>query len=265
MEEYKYSGNYDDPVLAELYDLTETEQDDVTLLRKLIGDSGPLRILECFSGTGRILVPLLQDGHMVTGIELAPAMRARAWTKIARLDADIRSRARLRVVDALDGDWGVGYDLVIMGGNAFYELPSAELQERCVQFAQRALKPGGYLFIDNNDYKGDWGGGPFGKERVVFEGTVSDGTFARYTMKAIRFDEERQVLYVERTTYKRTPDGHEVVHKYIGKKHPVTMEEVRTWLLRHGFEVVKLFGDRQGMPYTPGSERAIFWAKRKAT
>ena len=76
MREYRYSGDYNDPLLAELYDLSETYTDDIRLLRSLIGDTGPLKILECFSGTGRILIPLVQDGHAVTGIEISEAMQA---------------------------------------------------------------------------------------------------------------------------------------------------------------------------------------------
>jgi len=103
MEECKYSASYDDPLLAELYDQTETYTDDVELIRRLIGDSGPLNILECFSGTGRILIPLAQDGHRVTGIEIAPAMNARAVEKISRLPSDVQDKVTLKVQDVLDG------------------------------------------------------------------------------------------------------------------------------------------------------------------
>jgi predicted O-methyltransferase YrrM len=261
MEEYPYSGDYNDPLLAELYDQSQTFSDDVDLLRKLIGSRGPLNILECFSGTGRILIPLLEDGHTVTGIEIAPAMNARAKEKIACLPSGIRTRAVLRTSDVLTGDWGSGYDLVILGANAFYELPDPALQERCIRFAALALNPNGHLFVDNNDYKGDWGDAPLGRERKVFEGVGSHGTFGRFTSRDIRFDKNRHVLYMERELYKRAPDGTETVTKYIGKKHPVSKDEVRGWLDSHGFEVLDIFGDREGNPYTKKSDRAIFWAR----
>jgi hypothetical protein len=46
MKEYQYSGNYDDPLLAELYDQPETYQDDIILLRKLIGPENRLMGME---------------------------------------------------------------------------------------------------------------------------------------------------------------------------------------------------------------------------
>ncbi len=262
MQECKYSASYSDPLLAELHDQTETYTDDVELIRRLIGESGPLNILECFSGTGRILIPLAQDRHRITGIEIAPAMNARAVEKISRLPNDIQDRVTLKVQDVLDGQWGAGYDLVIMGANAFYELPSAEMQEQCIQFAWEALSPGGRLFIDNNDYKGKWGKGPFGKERIIFEGKGVDGNFGRSTMEWLRFDEKQGVLHIKRIWYTRNTDGVENSIEYVGKKHPVSAREVKGWLKKYGFHVLQVFGDRQGNSYTVESDRAIFWARK---
>ncbi len=215
MDEYKYSGKYDDPLLAELYDRKESYVDDITLLRRLIGDSGPLNILECFSGTGRIVIPLAEDGHMITGIEIAKSMNARAERKLFQLPQDVSARVELRVRDVLDGEWGSGYDLVILGANAFYELPSAQVQEDCVRLASEALRPNGLIFIDNNDYGGGWGKSELGQTRVVFEGFGADRTFGRYLMKSVGFDEADEILFMERTSLKRTPNGKETREEYI--------------------------------------------------
>ena len=253
---------YDHPLIAELYDTSENYTDDVELLRRLIGDSGPLDILECFSGTGRILVPLAGDGHRITGIEIAPSMAARASEKLERLGAKIVDRVTLKVRDVLDGGWGTGYDLLIIGANAFCELPSADAQAHCVEMARDALAPGGHLFIDNDDYKGNWGAGPFGRERVVFEGVGSDGAYGRWSMEGIRFDEAGAVLHSRRRWHTRSPDGHEHDVEYVSKKHPVSAGEVRVWLDQYGFETLHVFGDRHGTPHSVASERAIFWARK---
>jgi hypothetical protein len=262
LQRYRYSGNYDDPLLAELYDQSETNVNDVALIRRMIGKSGPLNILEPFSGTGRILVPLARDGHRVTGIELAPSMSARAMDKTTRIGTDVLDRVTLKVQDVLNGEWGSGYGLVIIGANAFYELPEAEMQERCIRLVWEALVPDGWLFVDNSDYKGDWGKGPFGQECVIFEGVGTDGKFGRATMTPLGFDEEQAVLHMKRTWYTRTPDGTEHTVEYLGRKHPVSAKEVETWLEQHGFEILQVFGDRQGNPYTEKSDRAIFWTHK---
>ncbi|MBM4044985.1 MAG: class I SAM-dependent methyltransferase [Planctomycetes bacterium] len=262
MKEYRYSGNYDFPLLAELYDRTERFTDDIELLRRLIGNSGPLNILECFSGTGRVLIPLALDGHRVTGIEMAPAMNARAAAKLAELSATVQRRVTLKVQDALDRQWGTGYDLVIMADNAFYELPTAETQERCIQLAHEALAPGGRLFIDNNDYKGDWPRGPFGRRRVIFEGHGADGVFGRYSVVGLRFDEPQGILHMRRTWFTRAPDGTRRCVRYLGRKHPVRAAEVERWLKKRRFRILQTLGDSHGNPYAKESDRAVFWARR---
>ena len=263
MDQHKYSADYDDHLLAELYDQSEAYTDDIDLLRKLITGLGPLKILECFSGTGRILMSLAQDGHVITGIELAKAMQARAKLKLSQLGEEIRRRVELKTQDVLDGHWGTGYDLAIIGANSFYELSSANAQEKCIRFAWEALKPGGFIYVDNNDYKHNLANGPFGQEHIIFEGTGTNGVFGRFTMKSILFDSVDEVLEIERTWLKRTPDGMETKVHYIGKKRPVGAAEVEIWLLKHGFSILALFGDREEKPYSAESNRSIFWAKKK--
>ncbi len=42
-----------------------------------------------------------------------------------------------------------------MSGNCLYELATADEQERCIQAAAGALKPGGFLFLNNDHMEGE--------------------------------------------------------------------------------------------------------------
>ncbi len=262
MQEYRYSTNYNDPLLADLYDQSETGVDDLALLRVLIGGIAPLRILECLSGTGRILFPLAEDGHDVTGYELASAMHEKAQRKLALLPEEVRARIHLEQRDVLEGRWGQGYDLVVFAANAFYELPSAEAQRQCIRSAAEALVSRGFIFVDNDDDKGALRQVPFNVERVTFEGHGEDGTYGRYSMRHSHFDDGTGVLHIERSWYKRFTDGTEARGAYRGRKHPVSAQEVELWLRDAGFEILDTFGNRRGAPYTRTSARAIFWARK---
>ena len=261
--DYKYASDYDDAALAELYDRSENYTDDVALIRRLIGKREPLRVLECFCGTGRIAVPLIQDGHCVTGIDIAGAMIERARAKCSALGAEAESRARWICGDVFGADWGSGFELIILGGNAFYELPSAAMQQQCIELAARAASPAGLLFVDNNDFRGSWS--LASQPRVIFEGIVSDGSIARYGMEELSFDESTAILRMKRTMELRRPDG--LVHRreYLSKKHPVSKVEIQRWLEQAGWLILNVFGDRSGAPYGQAARRAIFWAQRQAS
>lgn len=260
MREWKYSDDYNNPILAELYDLEENFSDDVMLVQELISGKEELNILECFCGTGRLAIPLAEAGHKVTGIDIAQAMVERAREKVGKLSSEIQQRVNFIVDDVFDVDWGQGYDLILFTCNAFYELPSAELQERCIALAAKSLKPGGYLYVDNNDYKGNWSHIPFGQEHITFDGTVADGTHLKCTRIDESFDEVTKVLRMQRVYYMRTPDSQERVFRLQGKKRPVTAMEITGWLEKNHFEIVGIYGDRQGNPYSKDSDRAIFWS-----
>jgi SAM-dependent methyltransferase len=260
--EYPYALDYDDPVLAELYDKYENYLDDVHLIRKLFGDSKHRKILEPFSGTGRILIQLAFDGHQVEGIDIARSMVERARSRLEQLGNQDAGTFTLHIGDALTFDWGRGFDLVILGSNCFYELTSAEQQKHCIQKASRALSSGAYVFVDNDHYRGDWARDTFPQERVVFEGLAKDGTFGRLVLRSLGFDEEKQLLRMHRIWSKQAPNGTKRTIEYTCGKRPVSGTEVLYWLEKNDFRIELAFGNRSGEQFSDDSERAIFWARK---
>lgn len=257
----KMLENYGHNVIAELYDYFETDTEDIELIRDLIKDKHKLNILECFCGTGRILIPLALDGHNITGIDLSTSMLDRARNKISKLDARIKDRITLLEADVINLDWGKDYDLIVLGGNAFYELSFANMQEKCIEKAFKALKNNGLLFIDNNDYKGNWGECDFSKEIITFEGKCENGCYGKLIRKDNRFDSESNILYFERRLH-IIEDNKETILEYDGQKHPVTKEEVEQWLNKYNLTIDKLLGDRDGSEYASDSSKAIFLARK---
>ncbi len=53
---------------ADMYDLNETNMDDVVFALTLIGTK-PKKILEIACGSGRFLIPMAKAGHTVTGLD----------------------------------------------------------------------------------------------------------------------------------------------------------------------------------------------------
>lgn len=252
----------DDPLIGEIYDQMEEGTADVELLRRLLQGLERLNILECFSGTGRILIPLARDGHRLTGIDISRGMTARAITKLNALDKEVRERVTLIVGDVLKTEWGGNYDVVVLGGNCFGELPSAEAQEECIRRAWEVLVCGGHLFVDNNDWRNKPDRSLVSAEYETWlSGTVADGAYVEFRSRTVDVDVVRGIIYYGNIRYNRSPDGSETTVEFPSQGHYPSGDDVECWIRKCGFRILEKFGDRDGNPYQRGmSGRAIFWA-----
>ena len=259
--------SYDaDACLAEFYDRTETQTRDVELLRKLLADRGPLCILEPFCGTGRILLPLLTDGHELVGMDASPRMLDRARMKVAALPLEVERRARLIHADCTKGPWPDGFDIVLLAGNCLYELESAEQQRSCIGFAAAALKSGGRLYLDNDHMEGDLAESwcRIGIEQPAYPiGDLPDSTRLSGSSCVLWVDRPNRLWRTQRTLTIRFPDGQEIRREWVQQKHPPSIDEMRTWLDEAGFAIEQSRGSHDGAPLSESSPRAFFWARRR--
>jgi SAM-dependent methyltransferase len=258
------TNQYDfDRHIAEIYDRVENGLEDFNLIRRLIGPQKSLRILEPFCGTGRLVIPLAQDGHTVCGMDQSLAMLDHARSKIALLEPSVRDRITLIHADVLSGEWPAGFDVVILGFNCFYELASAAEQRHCIQFASHALKPDGHLYIDNDHMEGDldvsWQ--VKGRLKSPLAGICADGTQVENTLEPIWFDVPNRLVKFHRTVRITTPEGIILEKEYTQQKHPISTDEVIKWLDEFGFTIQDHLGTYTGDPYSADARRSIFWAR----
>ncbi len=101
-------------------------------------------------GSGRLAVPLAADGHDVTGVDLDPAMLARA-----RLAADGAGSATARRVRLVEGDArtirldGAGaFDLAFIPLNSIFLMGGRAGQAAAVATLAAHLAPGGIAVVD---------------------------------------------------------------------------------------------------------------------
>jgi len=134
--------------LPELYDLEHADfADDIDLylqFASVIGDP----ILELGCGTGRILAPLAEAGHRVTGVDRSSTMLGRA--RIAIPGSSFRDRVILHEASMTEADLSPGgpFGLVIFSLNGLMHMPSAAEQRAALSAARRALDPRGMVVID---------------------------------------------------------------------------------------------------------------------
>ena len=120
---------------------------DVQFYRTLAAEhGGPVLDLAC--GTGRLMVPLLRDGHTVVGLDRAPAMLAHAAGKIARLSSEQRARALLIRADLRRFAFRTRFGFAVAAFHSIQHLLSDRDLVSFLRAARRALEPGGWLAFD---------------------------------------------------------------------------------------------------------------------
>src|ERR687888_693272 len=137
---------YFDEAVAARYDDTESEMFDpavvastVDFLAELAGSG---RALELGIGTGRIALPLAQQGVPVHGIDMSRAMVARLRAKPGGEDIDVTIGDF--ATTTVDGSFAVAYLVFNTIGN----LTTQAAQVACFRNVAAHLKPGGCFVVE---------------------------------------------------------------------------------------------------------------------
>jgi SAM-dependent methyltransferase len=138
---------------AALYDFEyRRRRADVNFYRRLVNDrmgfADPGPVLDLACGSGRLLVPLLRDGHCVVGIDRAPAMLAAAARRVARLSPARRKRALLVRADLRALALRPRFAMVIVAFHSVQHLYSDADLRRFFGAVAGSLAPGGWLAFD---------------------------------------------------------------------------------------------------------------------
>ncbi len=136
--------------LARLYDLDLAEDPgDLDLYLALATRTGG-PILELAVGTGRLALPLAEEGYTVTGVDLDPAMLARARTA-----ADAAGKAAARRLTLVEGDArsvrlpAAGtFRLASIPLNSIFLMGTRADQAAAVATLAAHLAPGGIAVVD---------------------------------------------------------------------------------------------------------------------
>ena len=245
---------------AEMYEKSETETEDVDFLLSVIG-SKPLKILEAACGGGRILVPLAQAGHTVTGFDIDDCLLEKIGAKAEGLDNIVWHKA-----DAVEDAWGSGFDVVVLAGNILFNMISetdyTQAQRQMIQKAAGALAPGGHIYIDYQYSRHPELLFRSPGENVIWEGTDSLGNSGRMFLTDQWFDEHTGMLYFVRNFELTLRDRRRLQREIPSKKHYIGLEQLHDWLNSAGFAIEKEYGDYAGNQIGEKTNRAIIWAVR---
>ena len=250
--------------VADMYDQTITETDDVAFLLSLIGQI-PKRILEVCCGSGRLLVPLAKAGHAVSGFDADPFMLAKIPAKAEGL-----SHIAWRKADAVHDPWETGFDVVVLAGNILYNIVSdmayAKAQALFIQKAASALVSGGHVYIDyqprhhklTQPEESHRDSGDF----VVWNGTDADGNEGRMILLAGEYDSDTQLDSFTRRFELTLANGEKITQELPCVKHFASLDQIHGWLASAGFTIEQEYGGYTRNPIDENTQRVIILARK---
>ncbi len=251
-------SDYD--LIASFYDIEHAHYDeDVDLYRDFATVcNGPVLELAC--GSGRLLLPLAEEGYEVTGVDTSANMLNLARQRLER--AGVASRCKLVQQDICSLQVEQKFRLAFIALGSFAHICARKQQQQALAAVRAHLTPGAMFVLDiaNADarYMENLSG------QVLHQGTWQDNNGAILT---------HLVSPAESATRHLLELTHFYDHYRQGE--PVRRTMVKTWvylfervemelLLEHaGFVIKDLYGDYELGPFERESPRMIFRAEAR--
>jgi SAM-dependent methyltransferase len=248
--------------LARLYDVDLLEDPGDLALYLALAARADGRILELGVGSGRLAVPLAAAGWPVTGVDLDPAMLARARARVA--DAGPEAAARLELVegDARGLRLADRFRLAIVPLNSLLLFGDRASQAAAVQTMADHLEPGGIAVVDvwlpDADDLARYDG------RVILEYTNTDPETGRRVVKSGAAFHDAATQSIDLTTiYEEGGQGESPVRWLRSDRiRLVGADELQAAAEAAGLVVEVMAGGYDLEPIGPGADRAVLVAVR---
>ena len=253
--------------LARLYDVDLLDDPgDIDLYLALAARTGG-PVLELAAGSGRVTVPLAEDGYEVTAVDIDSAMLACLQRRLEEAaKAEPRIRDRVHVVEAdlvgLKLPGGLQFGLVILALNSILLLDSREAQGAALETMARHLAPGGVAVVDV------WL--PAAHELARYDGRLS--------LEYVRQDAESDLIVAKIVSAEHEPTRGRVsltaiyeeseqggpVRRWVRRDHLRLLgpEELTEMAQAAGLDVEVLAGSYDLDPIADHDDRAILVARR---
>ncbi len=168
--------------------------DDVDRYREIAGEE-PKQILELCCGTGRIGVPLAQDGHHVHGVDISREM-------LSTFQAHVESnelQEQVTLVECDIVDLGLPYrdfDICLIPFNSLLLIANFERQIEVIRRAIDHLRPGGELLLDIiNPLRIPTAGETTPKPFFTRRHPINGNTYTRFAARSAFDALQRQTLF----------------------------------------------------------------------
>jgi SAM-dependent methyltransferase len=255
------------PYDPDLYDIVipKTFRGDVDWYRRKAREGGG-PVLELGAGTGRVTIPIAEEGTSICALDADPAMLAQLGRKVAPLSDEIRRRITIVEGDMRDFQLGATFALVIIPFRAFVHNLTDEDRLACLRCVHAHLQPGGRLalnvFHPSLEYMAHHAGALAGvwRWRATFD--LPDGGHL-VRSEANRYDTVQQRVHSQHRYEEFDARGvltRTVVHRLeLAYLYP---PDIRRLLEQADFTDVQIAGDFTGRPFEHDTDELVIEATR---
>ena len=234
---------------AHIYDGLNTFLSDLQFYKKWLPADKDARILELCCGTGRLTIPIAQEGYTICGVDYTPSMLEQARAKAAKAGLEINFiEADIRTLDLQEQ-----FDFIFIPFNSIHHLYGNKDLFRALEGVKKHLKDGGLFLFDcfnpNIQY--------------IVENEKGQTVIAEY-----KTDDGRKVLIKQTMRYESATQINRIEWHYFinGEFHSTQNldmrlffpQELDAYLEQVGFNVIHKFGGFGEEAFGNESEKQIY-------
>ena len=234
---------------ANIYDGMNTDLSDLQFYKRWLPKNKEARILELCCGTGRLTLPIAQDGYNICGVDITPSMLEKAKTKAIESGLDIDFiEADIRTLNLPNS-----YDLIFIPFNSIHHLYKNEDLFKALKSVKKHLKNDGIFLLDCFNPNLQFIVESENKQKVIAQYTTNDG---------------RNIVIKERMHYENSSQINRIEWHYEinGKFDSIQNldmrlffpQELNAYIASAGFKIIHKFGSFDEAPFNDTSEKQIF-------
>jgi SAM-dependent methyltransferase len=251
----------------EFYDYVTPKsfQGDAEWYRRKAAESGS-PVLELGAGTGRITIPIAEDGFSIYALDSDDRMRKALQLKIDILPEDVRKRIVVVAGDMRSFRLNQKFSLIIAPFRAFLHNLTSEDQKACLQSVYEHLLPGGRfafnIFHPSLQYMSHHAGALAGVWRWTGEYKLGDGSLL-IRSEAGHYDTVRQRVHSLHRYEQYGVDG-DLKRAFLQRLELAYLypADIRRLLEDCGFGKIKIAGGFDDRPFNNDTDELVIEAER---
>lgn len=234
---------------ANVYDGMNHDLTDLKFYKKWLPKNKNARILELCCGTGRLTLPIAEDGYNISGVDITSSMLEQAKVKASEAGLKVEFiKADIRTLDLSEK-----YDLIFIPFNSIHHLYQNEDLFQVFNVVKNHLKENGLFLLDcynpNIQY--------------IIEGEKQQKEIAKFMTKDGREVLIKQKMRYENKTQINRIEWHYFINEEFDSIQNLDMrlyfpQELDSYLERNGFKIINKFGSFEEDEFSDSSEKQIF-------